>query len=120
MTHRILPNWAAAALLSRNKNISETVHNPKRMAIVGAVIGAAIVTFLNATSSAIPSSLQVTAVDVLVPAATLLISTVMPIVFGWLLWMQGKELVSGNFIWWTCTVNHGECCTRCCVRDSCW
>lgn len=83
VTHRILPNWAAAALLSRNKNISETVHSPKRMAIVGAVIGAGIVTFSNATSSAIPSSLQVTAVDVLVPAATLLISTVMPIVF-WL------------------------------------
>lgn len=97
VTHRILPNWAAAALLSRNKNISETVHNPKRMAIVGAVIGAAIVTFLNATSSAIPSSLQVTAVDVLVPAATLLISTVMPIVF----WLAALDAGKRTVFWGT-------------------
>lgn len=56
-----------------------------------------IVTFLNATSSAIPSSLQVTAVDVLVPAATLLISTVMPIVF----WLAALDAGKRTGFWGT-------------------
>ncbi|MFT8457611.1 MAG: DUF4311 domain-containing protein [Liquorilactobacillus ghanensis] len=83
VTHRVIPNWAASLLLIKNKNVAETVHNPKKMGIVGAIVGALLVTFLNVTSSSIPSSLQVTAVKVLVPAATLLINTVMPIIF-WL------------------------------------
>ena len=64
---------------------------------IGAVIGAGIVTFSNATSSAIPSSLQVTAVDVLVPAATLLISTVMPIVF----WLAALDAGKRTGFWGT-------------------
>ncbi|MDR2976377.1 MAG: DUF4311 domain-containing protein [Streptococcaceae bacterium] len=83
VTHRVLPNWAAASLLARNKNIKETVQNPKKMAMAGAVLGIIVVTFLNVTTTAIPSSLKVAAVAVLVPAATLLINTVMPVVF-WL------------------------------------
>lgn len=81
--HRIIPNWAAAALLVRNKNVSETIHNPKKMGMAGAVIGMAVVAFLNSTASAIPESLQITAVEVLVPAANILINTVMPVLF-WL------------------------------------
>ncbi|VDG22560.1 DUF4311 domain-containing protein [Lactiplantibacillus mudanjiangensis] len=83
VTHRVIPNWAAAALLLRNKNVEQTMHNPKKMGIASALIGILVVTFLNVTSSSIPASLQVTAVKVLVPAATLLINTVMPIIF-WL------------------------------------
>lgn len=83
ITHRVIPNWAAAALLIRNKKIAETVHNPKKMGIAGLVIGILVVTFLNITSSAIPESLQVTAVKVLVPAANTLINIVMPVIF-WL------------------------------------
>lgn len=83
VTHRVIPNWAAAALLMKNRNVNETMHNPKKMGIASAIIGIAVVTFLNITSSSIPESLQVTAVKVLVPAATLLINTVMPIIF-WL------------------------------------
>ncbi|MGY3749070.1 DUF4311 domain-containing protein [Vagococcus acidifermentans] len=83
VTHRIVPNWATAALLMKNKNVEETMHNPKKMAIAGTVIGALLVTFLNSTAAAIPESLQVTAVAVLVPAATILIDTVMPVLF-WL------------------------------------
>ena len=53
------------------------------MGIIGAVIGALVVAFLNTTAAAIPEALQVTAVSVLVPAATILINTVMPVIF-WL------------------------------------
>lgn len=30
VTHRVLPNWAAASLLVRNKNFKQTVENPKK------------------------------------------------------------------------------------------
>ncbi|CAM3269488.1 DUF4311 domain-containing protein [Lactiplantibacillus plajomi] len=83
VTHRVIPNWAAAGLLMKNKNLAETMHNPKKMGIASAAIGIVVVSFLNVTSSSIPESLQVTAVKVLVPAATILINTVMPIIF-WL------------------------------------
>ena len=59
------------------------MHDPKKMGIIGAVIGALVVAFLNTTAAAIPEALQVTAVSVLVPAATILINTVMPVIF-WL------------------------------------
>ncbi|MFC6182084.1 DUF4311 domain-containing protein [Lactiplantibacillus daowaiensis] len=83
VTHRVIPNWAVSALLMRNKDINQTMHNPKKMGYTSAVIGIAVVAFLNVTSSSIPAALQVTAVKVLVPAATLLINMVMPIIF-WL------------------------------------
>ncbi|KAF1302580.1 DUF4311 domain-containing protein [Enterococcus saccharolyticus] len=83
VTHRVVPNWAAAALLSKNKNIAETMHHPKKMGIAGALIGMVLVAFLNTTAAAIPEALQVTAVAVLVPAATILIEVVMPVLF-WL------------------------------------
>ncbi len=96
VTHRIVPNWAAAALLAKNKDVSQTMHDPKKMGIIGAVIGALVVAFLNTTAAAIPEALQVTAVSVLVPAATILINTVMPVIF-WLAALDaGNEQVSGG------------------------
>ncbi len=53
------------------------------MGFLSALIGIVLVAFLNVTSSSIPAALQVTAVKVLVPAATTLINMVMPIIF-WL------------------------------------
>ena len=97
VTHRIVPNWAAAALLFKNKNVGETVHNPKKMGIVGAVIGAVVVAFLNSTAAAIPESLQVTAVAVLVPAATILINTVMPVIF----WLAALDAGKRTGFWGT-------------------
>lgn len=97
VTHRVVPNWAAAALLSRNKNVAETMHNPKKMGIAGAIIGAALVTFLNSTASAIPESLQVVAVAVLVPAATILIETVMPVLF----WLAAIDAGKRSGFWGT-------------------
>lgn len=97
ITHRVIPNWAAATLLVKNKKVEETVHNPKKMAIVGAIIGILVVAFLNTTASAIPKSLQVTAVKVLVPAADLLISTVMPIIF----WLAAIDAGKRSGLWST-------------------
>lgn len=82
VTHRIIPNWAAAALLAKTK-MSPRPCMIRKMGIIGAVIGAVVVAFLNTTAAAIPEALQVTAVSVLVPAATILINTVMPVIFGW-------------------------------------
>lgn len=81
--HRIIPNWGAAALMIKNRNVGETLHDPKKMAIACAVIGMIVVTFLNLTASSVPEALQVTAVKVLVPAANLLVNIVMPVIF-WL------------------------------------
>ncbi|MGX7245325.1 DUF4311 domain-containing protein [Enterococcus quebecensis] len=95
--HRVIPNWAAAALLVKNKNVAETMHNPKKMGISGAVIGMLVVAFLNTTASAIPESLQVTAVAVLVPAANLLINTVMPVLF----WLAAIDAGKRSGLWAT-------------------
>lgn len=57
------------------------MHNPKKMAFVGAGIGAVLVSLLNSTASAIPSSLQSVATKVLVPAGDWLLSPVMPVIF---------------------------------------
>ncbi len=53
------------------------------MAISCGIIGMIVVAFLNLTASSVPEALQVTAVKVLVPAANLLVNTVMPVIF-WL------------------------------------
>ncbi|MBO0470581.1 DUF4311 domain-containing protein [Enterococcus sp. DIV0242_7C1] len=95
--HRVIPNWAAAALLVKNKNVAETMHNPKKMGISGALVGMVVVAFLNTTASAIPESLQVTAVAVLVPAANLLINTVMPVLF----WLAAIDAGKRSGLWAT-------------------
>ena len=73
--HRIIPNWGAAALMLKNRNVGETLHDPKKMAISCGIIGMIVVAFLNLTASSVPEALQVTAVKVLVPAANLLVNT---------------------------------------------
>ena len=49
--HRIIPNWGAAALMIKNRNVGETLHDPRKMAIACGVIGMIVVTFLNLTAS---------------------------------------------------------------------
>ena len=97
VAHRIIPNWAAAVLLRKGKNPEETLHNPKKMAIAGAIIGAIVVGFLNSTASAIPASLQAVAVEVLVPAANYLINPVMPVIF----WLAALDAGRRSGIWGT-------------------
>lgn len=69
----------------------------KKMGFVGAIVGAVVVAFLNSTAAAIPEALQVTAVAVLVPAATTLINIVMPIIF----WLAALDAGKRTGFWGT-------------------
>lgn len=95
--HRIIPNWAAAFLIGKGKRVEDTLHNPKKMAIAGTIIGAIVVAFLNSTASAIPESMQAIAVKVLVPAANLLINPVMPVIF----WLAALDAGKRSGMWGT-------------------
>lgn len=95
--HRIIPNWAAAALLAKNRNVEETLQNPKKMAIAGAIIGAIVVALMNSTAASVPVSLQTVATKVLVPAANWLINPIMPIVF----WMAAMDAGKRSGLWGT-------------------
>ncbi|MFS0780409.1 DUF4311 domain-containing protein [Bacillus sp. 1P06AnD] len=95
--HRVIPNWAAAVLLRKGRKPQDTLHNPKKMGIAGAIIGILVVCFLNLTASAIPASLQVIAVKVLVPAANLLINPVMPVIF----WLAALDAGKRSGMWGT-------------------
>lgn len=89
--HRIIPNWSASVLLFKNKNVAETLHDPKKMAYVGSVIGMLLVAFLNVTANSVPASLQNVATQVIMPAADWLLNPVMPIVFWMAALNAGKE-----------------------------
>ncbi|TFE59061.1 DUF4311 domain-containing protein, partial [Escherichia coli] len=79
------------------RNLADTLHNPKKMAVACGLIGMAVVTFLNTTASAVPEALQVTAVKVLVPAANLLVNTVMPVIF----WLAAIDAGKKSGFWAT-------------------
>ncbi|MBC6310784.1 DUF4311 domain-containing protein [Listeria sp. FSL L7-1582] len=95
--HRIIPNWAAASLIRKGRTVEDTLHNPKKMAIAGAIVGVLVVAFLNSTGAAIPSSLKDIAEKVLVPAATLLINPIMPVIF----WLAALDAGKRSGIWGT-------------------
>lgn len=95
--HRILPNWGAALLLFKNRNVAETLHDPRKMAFACTIVGILVVLFLNTTTSAIPDSLKITATKVLVPAANLLVSTVMPVIF----WLAALDAGRRSGFWGT-------------------
>lgn len=95
--HRIIPNWGAGALLIKNKDVSKTMHNPRKMGIVGAVIGAVVVAFLNATTVAVPGGVKDIATVVLVPAANLLINYAMPVLF----WLAAMDAGKRSGMWGT-------------------
>ncbi len=95
--HRIVPNWAAAALLVKNKKVEETLYDPARMGVMGAIIGAVVVAALNLLANAIPESLAVIASVILSPAANLMINTVMPIIF----WLAALDAGKITGIWGT-------------------
>ncbi len=95
--HRIVPNWAAAALLVKNKKVEETLYDPARMGVMGAIIGAVVVAALNLLANAIPESLAGIASGILSPAANLMINTVMPIIF----WLAALDAGKITGIWGT-------------------
>lgn len=79
--HRIIPNWSAGVLLLKNKRVEDTLYDPAKMAIAGAVVGAVVVTLLNTMASIIPVSISTVAKDILTPASNNLINFIMPIIF---------------------------------------
>lgn len=89
--HRVVPNFAAALLLLKNKKVEETLYDPFKMGIVGGVLGAIIVAFLNTVAFLIPASLSNIAREILSPAAAMMINPVMPIVF-WLAALDAGKL----------------------------
>jgi len=88
--------WASSVAI-KNRNVGETLHDPRKMAIACGVIGMLVVTFLNLTASSVPAALQVTAVKVLVPAANLLVNTVMPVIF----WLAAIDAGKKSGFWAT-------------------
>ncbi|MGK4199198.1 DUF4311 domain-containing protein [Fusobacterium sp. HC1336] len=89
--HRIIPNFAAAILLTKNKKVEETLYDPFKMGVAGGVLGAIIVAFLNTVAFLIPTSLANIAREILSPAAAMMINPVMPIVF-WLAALDAGKL----------------------------
>ncbi len=89
--HRVIPNFAAATLLLKNKKVEETLYDPLKMGTVGGIIGAIIVAFLNTVAFLIPASLSNIAREILSPAAAMMINPVMPIVF-WLAALDAGKL----------------------------
>jgi uncharacterized protein (TIGR03580 family) len=95
--HRVIPNWAAAVLLLKNKSAEETLEHPGKMAVIGAVVGAIVVAFLNSLASVIPVSMSVIAAKILGPAANLMINPVMPIIF----WIAALDAGRTTGVWGT-------------------
>jgi len=95
--HRVVPNWAASGLLVKNKKVEETLYNPAKMMVAGAVVGALTVAVLNSAASLIPESLSVVAKSILGPAANLMINPVMPIIF----WLAALDAGKRTGLWGT-------------------
>lgn len=89
--HRVVPNFAAAILLTKNKKVEETLYDPFKMGVLGGILGAIIVAFLNTVAFLIPTSLANIAREILSPAAAMMINPVMPIVF-WLAALDAGKL----------------------------
>ncbi|WP_291255516.1 DUF4311 domain-containing protein [Fusobacterium sp.] len=95
--HRVIPNFAAAILLVKNKKVEETLYDPFKMGVVGGIIGAIVITFLNTVAFLIPLSLANIAKEILSPAAAMMINPVMPIVF----WLAALDAGKITGIWAT-------------------
>lgn len=66
--HRVVPNVAAGILTLKNKKVEETVYDPFKMAIAGAVVGAVLYTILNCSVSFVPDTVSQTMTKVFTPA----------------------------------------------------
>ena len=66
--HRVVPNIGACILSLRNKKVEETVYDPFKMAVVGAVVGAVLYTILNFSVSFVPDYVSSTMISIFTPA----------------------------------------------------
>ncbi|MFV0247105.1 MAG: DUF4311 domain-containing protein [Mycoplasmatales bacterium] len=83
LLHRAIPNFAFGFFATRKKGIKlEEVSNyPFQLGIIGAVIGAIVMTSIVTLYSFVPAEFAYVAQQVLAPAATLLFNPIMPILF---------------------------------------
>jgi len=95
--HRVIPNWAAAIVIKKDGDLEDTLHNPMKMGIAGAAVGALVVSLLMVITAAAPEALQTVATAVLHPAAANLINLVMPIVF----WLAALDAGRRSGFWGT-------------------
>lgn len=66
--HRVVPNVAAGILTLKNKKVEETVYDPFKMAVAGAVVGAVLYTILNCSVSFVPELVSSTMSTIMTPA----------------------------------------------------
>lgn len=97
VAHRIIPNWAASAVIKKDQPIENTMHHPYKMGVAGAIIGAIAVAFLSVTTASIPEGLRAVALEVLAPAADWLINLVMPVIF----WLAALDAGKRTGFWGT-------------------
>lgn len=95
--HRVIPNWSAAVVIGSSKDKETALHNPAKMAVYGASIGAVVVSFLNSAASLVPEKLAEIGRGVLGPATSWLINPVMPVVF----WLAAIDAGKVTGIWAT-------------------
>lgn len=73
------------------------MHNPFKMSIAGAIVGAIVVSFLSITTASIPGGLRDVALEVLAPAADWLINLAMPVIF----WLAALDAGKRSGFWGT-------------------
>ena len=95
--HRIVPNWSAAILLAKNPKPEETLQNPRKMMLAGAVVGGVLLVFLNTMARMIPEKLSLIASEVLTPATGWLLNPVMPAIF----WLAAIDAGKVTGLWGT-------------------
>ena len=66
--HRTIPNVAAGILTLKNKNLEETVYNPFKMAIVGAIVGAVGYPIFNLSAQLVPAYVSASMTAIFSPA----------------------------------------------------
>jgi uncharacterized protein (TIGR03580 family) len=97
VTSRIVPNWAAAILFKRRSAPEEALYHPRRMALLGALLGMAVVALLNGAFWVLPESTKAAAAAVLIPAAKWFVHPVMPAIF----WLAAMDAGKRTGIWGT-------------------
>lgn len=93
--HRIIPNWSATIAISGSREKDSTLQNPGKMFVVGSIVGAVVVTFLNSAATLVPEKLALVGQKVLGPATSWLINPVMPVVF----WLAAIDAGKTTGLW---------------------
>ena len=68
--HRTIPNIAAGLLTLKNKNVEETVYNPFKMAVAGAIVGAVLYPIVNLSAQLVPAYVSASMTAVFSPAVS--------------------------------------------------